>query len=269
MGEQSQQKRRTTKNVTGVTGDAEPQPLLMHPSTTGKIGSESQTTGYAVDEGIMTEPQRPGSSVVRYDNQPVPYMQRVTGSQPTSAAIPPRRQGQGTRKLPRPTHTLEKPVPPPKKNVHWLLPLGVGMLAMLALWLIGSSVLAWGNQRLNDIRYGNPRTYQTDAVVGHGDSAAHPSHFIAVNLNRQAIVIEFKGGDPAKSVSYVAPVYIAGDGGNLAPVTVEFKDVNGDSKPDMVIHIHLPSQDQLSVFINDGNGFRPANANDKINLDSK
>ncbi len=79
-------------------------------------------------------------------------------------------------------------------------------------------------------------------------------------------MIEFKGGDPSKSVSYVAPVYIAGDGGDLAPVTVEFKDVNGDGKSDMIIHIHLPSQDQISVFINDGNGFRPVNANDKIKL---
>lgn len=260
MGEQSQQKRRT-KNITG-----EPEPLALTP-TSGRPGSESQTEEYAVDRG-MTEPQRSSSSVVRYDNQPVPYMQRVTGSQTPSTAIPTRRQSQSqrTRNLPRPTRTLEKPPPSPRKNVHWLLPLGVGMLAMLALWLIGSSALAWANQRYDDIRYGNPRTYQTDAVVGHGDSAAHPSHFIAINLNRQAIVIEFKGGDPSKSVSYVAPVYIAGDGGDLAPVTVEFKDVNGDGKPDMIIHIHLPSQDQISVFINDGNGFRPVNANDKIKL---
>jgi hypothetical protein len=152
-----------------------------------------------------------------------------------------------------------------RRNVHWLLPLGVGMLAMLAIWITGSWVLAWGIQRYNDIRYGFPRTYQTDAVVGHGDSKEQPSHFIAINLNRQAIVIELKGGDPARSFSYVAPFYIAGDSGEFVPVTVEFRDVAGDNKPDMLIHIHVPQQ-QIAVFINDGKGFRPSNGNDKIRL---
>jgi hypothetical protein len=140
------------------------------------------------------------------------------------------------------------------------------MIAMLVLWMLGSSVLAWGIQRYNDVRYGNPRTYQVDAVVGHGDSPSRPSHFIAINYNRQAIVTEWMGGDPSKSINYVAPIYIAGDGGDLAPITVEFRDVNGDNKLDMIIHIHLPNQDQVSVFINDGHKFRPSNGNDKIRL---
>lgn len=254
MGEQSQQQRRT-KNTAG----AEPLNLPTSPKT-GKLSSVPSSGGYAVDEG-MTDIRTPTSVV--------PYLPRTTGSQSPSTAAVPRRQG--TRNLPpRNTRTSEQPPRPnQKKNVHWLLPLGVGMLAMLALWLIGSSALAWGKARYDDIRYGNPRTYQTDAVVGHGDSEAHPSHFMAINLNRQAIIIEFKGGDPAKSVSYVAPVYIAGDGGDLAPVTVDFKDVNGDNKPDMIIHILLPSQDQISVFINDGKGFRPATSNDKIHMDGQ
>jgi hypothetical protein len=141
------------------------------------------------------------------------------------------------------------------------------MIAMLVLWMVGSSVLAWGVQRYNDYRYGMPRTFQTDAVVGHGgDSRQHPSHFIAMNLNRQAIIVEFMAGDPAKSVSYVAPVYIAGDGGDLAPITLEFRDVTGNGRVDMVIHIHLPSQDQVSVFINDGTKFRPSTGSDKIRI---
>lgn len=261
MGEQSQQKRRTIRS----TGEAEP---LNLPTTqkTGKTGARSQTEEYAFDVGMADNPRTPTSVV--------PYLQRTTG--PQSPPPPAITRRQRTRDLSRQTRTFEKPAPPPpppkkktQKNVHWLLPLGVGMLAMLALWLIGSTFLAWGIQRYNDVVYGNPRTFQTDAVVGHGDSADHPSHFIAVNLNRQAIVIEFKAGDPAKSVSYVAPVYIAGDGGDLAPVTVEFKDVNDDKRTDMIIHIHLPSQDQLSVFINDGKGFRPVTSNDKIHLDGK
>ncbi len=140
------------------------------------------------------------------------------------------------------------------------------MVAMLVLWVIGSSVLSWGIQRYNDFRYGNPRTYQTDHVVGHGgDNTTHPSHFIALNLNHQAVVIELMAGDPSKSVSYVAPVYIVGDDGK-APVTVDFRDTTGSNKLDMIVTIHLANQNQVYVFINDGNKFRPSNSNDKIHL---
>jgi len=141
------------------------------------------------------------------------------------------------------------------------------MIAMLVLWEVGSLVLAWGLARYDDLRYGNPRTYQTNAVVGHGgDSPAHPSHFIAVNLNRQAIVVEFPAGSQAGALSYVVPYYILGPGGDLTPITLEFRDVTGDSKPDMVIHIHLQSQDQTFVFVNAGTKFRPPTAKDTIHL---
>ncbi len=141
------------------------------------------------------------------------------------------------------------------------------MLAMLALWLVGSNIVSWGTQVYNDAHYGYPRTYQTDAVVGHNhDSAAHPSHFIAINLNRQAVVIEMMAGDPQKAITYIAPVVIAGPGGDRAPITVEFRDVTGDNLKDMILHIHLPSQDQISIFINDGTKFRPSNNTDKIHL---
>src|SRR6266566_7306178 len=54
---------------------------------------------------------------------------------------------------------------------HRLLFLGVGMLAMLALWVVGSLLLTWWQLTQDDWHYGRPRTFQTDAVVGHNDSA--------------------------------------------------------------------------------------------------
>jgi hypothetical protein len=74
------------------------------------------------------------------------------------------------------------------------------------------------------------------------------------------------GGDPSKAITYLAPVFIAGDNGQLAPVTVEFRDVTGDARLDMLVHIHLTGQDQISVFVNDGPKFRPSNGTDKIRL---
>lgn len=263
-GEQSQQKRRTRAN----TESGDPAPLL-YPKADDKTSSSPNTDGFFEDAG---EPPRRNTTVIRLEN-PQLTQSRTLGPQPPATPIPPRRQqGATTRNLPRPPRAPRQSAKGAeqrsiRKNTHWLLPVGLGMLAMLVLWVTGSWVLAWGIQRYNDITYGTPRTYQMDAIVGHGgDNNVRPSHFIAVNLNRQAIVIEFMAGDPGKSVSYVAPIYIAGDGGDLAPVTVEFRDVTGDNKPDMLVHIHLPSQDQVSVFINDGTKFRPSTGNDKYRI---
>ncbi len=260
-------------------------PLTPRTAVRGNTGARgntgSQTNIQPIDEDeddFLDEPERKHTSVVRYDTS-----SRLPGppNPPTSPMYPRRRTGtQDLPQQPRPNtrHTTSQQQFAPstgapagrvkKRNssVHWLLPLGVGMVAMLVLWVFGSLLVAWGQQRYDDVTYGNPRTYQTDAVVGHNDSALHKSHFIAINYNRQAIVTEWMGGDPAKSVVYVVPYYIVGDNSNLTPVTVEFRDVTGDHKPDMIIHIHLHTQDQTFVFVNDGAKFRPQQANDKIQL---
>jgi hypothetical protein len=128
----------------------------------------------------------------------------------------------------------------------------MGMLAMLALWMGGSLLLTWWQVTQDDWHYGRPRTFQTDAVVDHTDSATSPSHFLAINLNRRVEVIECPGGDCAHALIYLGPMLL-GYGEDLTPVTLTFEDVNGDGKPDMVIHI----QDQRIVFINEDGKFRP------------
>jgi hypothetical protein len=148
------------------------------------------------------------------------------------------------------------------RNIHWMLYVGVGMIAALALWVLGSSLLAWGTAKYNDVLYGYPRTFQTDAVVGHGgDSKTQPSHFVALNLHGQVIIVELMAGNPAKSINYTGPNLFE-SGGDLIPVTLEFRDVTGDGRPDMLVHI----QDKVFVFVNDGTKFRPSNANDQIHL---
>src|SRR5579859_322330 len=262
--EQSQTKRRSRP----TTGGQDAMPLPTYPKAR-KPSPSTQTDSYSIDEGL--DVPRSNTSAIRLDVPQNTQIQRTTGSQPSSTPIPSRRQQGTSRNLPSPRQTRQ-PAPSASsegrhKRVHWLLPVGVGMIAMLVLWMIGASVVAWGTQRYYDVIYGNPRTSQTDVAVGHGgDSPSHPSHFIAMNLHRQAIVVEFIAGDPANSVTYLAPVYIAGDGGDLAPVTLEFRDLTKDGKKDMIIHIHLPGQDQVSVFINEGNKFRPATPNDKIQV---
>lgn len=139
-----------------------------------------------------------------------------------------------------------------RQQVHPLLYLGVGMLAMLILWMMLSAVFGWFATTFDDMRYGRPRTFQTDAWVGHNEQTGLPSHFIAINLNSRIEVIELPGGDAAHSRIYVGP-QLYGDGSDLVPVTLKFIDVNGDSRPDMILNF----QGTHIVFINDPGGFRP------------
>src|SRR5690349_12145390 len=75
--------------------------------------------------------------------------------------------------------------------------LGTGMLVALAAVLLGQLVVGWMTTTWDDWHYGRPRTFQCDAVVGHSDSPAQPSHFIALNLHGHIEVIELPGGDPS------------------------------------------------------------------------
>ena len=268
------QKRASRQRKTG-----DPTPLQLSEALDGE--PRATEDDFMLDDDGTTSSTRPHSTTIRRANlvspprtgasQISPIPQRRTGGQvprpeqPT-ASLP---TSLPTKPYPRNNITRQQALPPNilKGKVHWLLPLGIGMIAMLVLWELGSFTLAWGLARYDDIRYGNPRTYQTNAVVGHGnDSPLHPTHFIAINLNRQAIVVEFPAGNPSGAQSYVVPYYILGQGGDLTPITLEFRDVTGDAKPDMIIHIHLQTQDQTFVFVNDGNKFRPPTSKDNIHL---
>ena len=137
--------------------------------------------------------------------------------------------------------------------------LGMVVMALLAVAL--SSLTSWWRIHQDDAQYGRPRTFQLDAVVGHNDSAAIPTHFIFINLNRHIDIIELPGGDTAHARIYPGPV-LFGDGQDLTPVTAEIRDVNGDGKPDIIVHI----QDQQLVFINDGTQFRPLRSGEHVNV---
>jgi hypothetical protein len=154
----------------------------------------------------------------------------------------------------RPAHALKQRV---SGRFHPLLYLGVGMLAMLLLWVLLTAFIGWFNTTLDDLHYGRPRTFQTDAYVGHNENGV-PSHFIAINLNRHIEVIELPGGDATHARIYLGP-QLYGSSDDLVPVTLKFIDVNNDHKPDMIVSF----QDSRIVFINDQGGFRPLLASER------
>jgi hypothetical protein len=150
---------------------------------------------------------------------------------------------------------------PNSKRLPLSLPaLIIGMVVMAVLAMSLTSLASWWKVHQDDMQYGRPRTFQFDAVVGHNDSPANPTHFILINLNRHVEIIELPGGDSTHARIYSGPV-LFGDGQDLTPITGEVRDVNGDGKPDLIVHI----QDQQLIFINDSTQFRPLQPGEHVN----
>jgi hypothetical protein len=117
-----------------------------------------------------------------------------------------------------------------------MLGIGIGMILAVLLVMAGQLLIGWIGTTLDDLHYGRPRTYQVDAVVGHNDSVAHPSHFIALNLRGQVEVIEFPGGDASHAKVYLGP-HLYGANADLVPVMVQFVDSHHDHLPEMVVQV--------------------------------
>lgn len=176
--------------------------------------------------------------------------------------VPPRARRTAQQQIPQRAASQERNTEPHaahprnlRRQFHWLFWVGIALVVMIVGYVGINAFGTWWTNHQNDATYGYPRTFQMNAVVGHGDSPAHPSHFIAVNLNRRILVIEIPGGNISKSIIYAAGELV-GNGQDLTPVTLTFQDVNGDRRPDMLVHV----SDQPMIFLNNGSRFvQPSN----------
>ena len=246
--------------------------------------------GYDVDpDGDYAEPTRPPSSIIRRSSVTTadggaasrapqrsrtgppppavpgracpptgePVVLRAHRIDPATGAMPAvASRSSASSRLP-----VVQPVAPTEqgRRPHWLLTGALGVAVSFCLFTGGQFASAWWHTSQDDAHYGRPRTMQVDAVVGHQDSRAHPSHFIALNLRRQVLIIELPGGDATHMRVFMGPV-LMGEGSDLVPVTLEVRDVNGDHTPDLVVHI----QQNTVVFVNDGGTFRLATERDHL-----
>lgn len=164
----------------------------------------------------------------------------------------------------KPSRSL-RPLPArTKRRVHPLMLLGIGMLFMLLLWVGINWAITWGTDAINTLRFGYPRVYQTDAVVGHHDSASSPSHFLAVNLRGQVEVIEWPGGDVTHARVYMGP-QLFGANSDQQPVTLRFADLTGNGQLDMIVEIGSTRV----VFLNDQGSFRPVQPSEQNQIQSR
>ncbi len=127
--------------------------------------------------------------------------------------------------------------------------LGLGLAILL--WVAGVQVVDWGTNALNTLRYGSPRIFQIDAVVGNGDNASHPSHFLAINLHGQVSIIEFPAGNAAKAL-VLASTTISGPNANQIVPTLQFIDLAHNGQPDLLVNIGGVE----SLLVNDQGNFQ-------------
>ncbi len=245
-------------------------PLTFSPSPSRHFDDEFiEDELFAEDDSLPTNPPRTSTSALRWNTNSTG--RRASGSRDVSietnrqhVSVQMRRTAdlynpttgpiQARYRRSRAYESMSPALPAQyeeQKKLHWLLYVGVGMIAALALWVTASTLLAWGTEKYNDLIYGNPRIFQTDYVVGHNnDSLEHPSHFIALNLHGQVIIVELPAGDPTKSIDYMGPSLVAVSDEKI-PITLSFGQINNDKKVDMIVHI----QDKEIHFCNNGTKF--------------
>ncbi len=187
---------------------------------------------------------RPPRSGIRYQHT-LPGQYRGQTVLPT----PPQqlRRQRLTGNAPGPQHHA-----PRRRSKHWSVYLVTGMATMTALVIGLYSVGSWWQGVQDRWTYGYPRTYQTDAVVGHNhDSRAHPSHFVALNVRGQVEVFELPAGDPTKVRVFLGSL-LSGAGADQVVITISFADIDHDGTPDLILHYG----DSAEVLYNKGGTFQ-------------
>lgn len=140
-----------------------------------------------------------------------------------------------------------------RSGLAWgtLFSLLTSALALLALVVLVNEGLMWGKRTLDDLRFGFPRRTHLSAVVGHGDSLAVPTHLIALNLDRQIVILEIPGGDTSQIRTLPGPYLFGADGQYEVP-RLQVQDIDGDDLGDLLVTI----RGEVVVYRNVGTAFQ-------------
>src|SRR5215216_3281824 len=84
---------------------------------------------------------------------------------------------------------------------------------------------------------------------------------MALNLNRQVVVIGLPGGDPARARTIAGPYLFRADE-NLTPVLMGLHDIDGDGQIDLLLDVR---HEQI-VYLNKDGSFRQPTPNDQVVL---
>ncbi|RRR67780.1 MAG: hypothetical protein EI684_18465 [Candidatus Viridilinea halotolerans] len=148
------------------------------------------------------------------------------------------------------------------RNLSSALHAMILLIAAVALYLGVSLIVERGRVWTDDLRYGRPRTTHLAGFVGHSaESAGHPTRFIALNLERQVVILELPGGEAAQ-VRHLPGPYLFGAHEDLTPVLLTLRDVDGDEQDDLVATI----RNEEIVYLKRSEGFRLPTAAEQLQL---
>jgi hypothetical protein len=139
------------------------------------------------------------------------------------------------------------------RNINPLVWFGLFLTLLIVGWIGLNAFTAWYQGVKDDVTYGQHRHFEIDAVVGHNDSPAHPSHFTAENDNGQILVIELPGGEVSKARIYQIETVPGNTGNPLVRLT--FADMNADGKLDMLVQIGDTNAVIYVTLFNNGSQF--------------
>ena len=149
----------------------------------------------------------------------------------------------------------------PSVSLHTIAYLVTAVLAIVALYAVMGNLVGWGQQQVDTLRYGSTRTFQLSAAIGHEDSPTNPTHLMALNPNRQVVIIEMPGGDSAKVRTLTGP-YLFGANEDKTPVLMRLDDLNRDGTKDLVVTI----KNEQIVYLNRDGQFQIMTAEDRAGL---
>lgn len=245
-----------------------PRTNAARPAPTTDEMSDEAVTHARIDydtEGIITLEPKPRRR--QQGSRAVPTRQRINRlapvKQPTQQSPALRQPTQPRVSTKRPSQHIAAKSPKPQRQFHWLVPTGITMMITIACYLLLYVLWTGGRGIYNDLAYGTTtRTSHLEAVVGDHDSATSPTHFAAMNLHGNIDVVEFPGGDVTHAKVFPGP-HLLWSNADKAVVTLEVKDVNGDQKPDIIVHVQgdtdLLFRQTTANFVlhNTGSGFSP------------
>ncbi len=162
-------------------------------------------------------------------------------SQPFSAVQPSERQaspavgGWGPAQIQPMSQPIILNNPSTPMQPHRVRPL-IGQLAaaaaLVALPWVSQAVPRWWQRW----QRGPLPVARVSGVVGHDDSAAQPTTLLALNIDRQVVVMELPGGDAAKMTQVLGP-YLVGADADRTPVALALADIDHDGHADLTLTI--------------------------------
>lgn len=126
---------------------------------------------------------------------------------------------------------------------------GTYILMLIALVVLVQHGLAWSQERLDDLRFGYPRTVHLTGVVG-GDSSVVPTRFVGLNLDGQLSIVVLPAGDTSR-LSILPGPYVVGRDGDKAVPELALADLTGDGQPDLLLTV----RGETVVYVNKQGSF--------------